>query len=144
MSTSVYNVYFSPYGITAAQAGTIDSFSVRSISNSWYSAAQISLTRGSPQVSATKVQSLQSVIRSSLDTKARELRYVENSLNRAYGRNQTALRAAILSGRPSHNNIGLTFNGKTYLRLYNEYLTLTSAVGLTAGILRSWSKSMLR
>lgn len=144
MSTSVYNVYFTPYGITAAQAGTIDPFNVRNISTRWYSTAQINLSRGAPQVSATQVQGLQTVIRSSLEAKARELRFVENSLNRAYGRNQNALRDAILSGRPSHNNIGLTFNGASYLRLYNEYLTLTSAVALTAGILRSWSKSVLR
>lgn len=140
---SIYRVYYSPYSITKAQTGPIDSFAVRNTSTSWFNAAGISTSRGSPQVSASGVMRLQDVIYKALVAKAGQLRYLENSLNRAYGRDNAGLTKAIIAGTPTYKNIGLTFNGKTYKSLYNEYLTMMDAVALSAAVLRSWSKSTL-
>jgi hypothetical protein len=138
--TTLNSVYFTPYRITRAQAGAINSFSVRNTSTAWFNAAGIRTTRGSPQATSTQVSRLRSTILSALVSKAGQLRYVENSLGRAYGRNTTALNQAVITGTSAHNKIGLTFNGKTYKSLYNEYLTLMEAYSFTAGILRSWSR----
>jgi hypothetical protein len=142
--TSIYRVYFTPYNLTKADADPINSFAVTATSKSWFSSAGISTARGAPQIPSTTVMRLQDVIYADLLKKARELRFLENSLNRAYGRNRAGLIDAIKFGRPEHNKIGLTFNGRTYKRIYTEYLTLMDAVALTASILRSWSKSTLR
>lgn len=134
------SVYFTPYQITKAQAGPIDSFSVKNTSASWFNAAGIRTTRGSPQATSSQVSRLRDVILRALVTKAGQLKNIERSLGRAYGRNTAALNQAVIAGTPSHKNIGLTFNGKTYKSLYNEYLTLIEAYLLSAAILRSWSR----
>lgn len=140
---SVYRVYYSPYSITKAQTGTIDPYKVKNTSSFWFNSAGISTARGAPPVTRIAVSRLQNVIYSDLEKKARELRYVENCLNRAYGRNRAGLSNAVIAGTPSYKGIGLTFNGKTYKTLYNEYFTMVDAVGFTAGILRSWSSATL-
>lgn len=140
--TSVYRVYFTPYSITRAQAGNIDSFKVKNISSSWFSAAGISL-KGTTKVTFAEVNRLQSIIYKDLFTKAGQLRFLERSLNQAYGRDRTRLQQAVVNGTVSHNRIGLTFNGSTYKNLYNDFLTMTDAVALSAAILRTWTKTTL-
>jgi hypothetical protein len=142
--SSIYRVYFTPYNLTKADADPINSFAVTATSKSWFSSAGISTARGAPQIPSGTVTRLQNVIYADLMQKARELRFLENSLNRAYGRNRAGLIDAIKSGKPEHNKIGLTFNGRTYKRLYTEYLTLMEAVSFTSGILRSYSRVLLR
>lgn len=134
------SVYYTPYNITKTQAGAINAFTVRNTSTSWFNAAGIRTTKGSPQATASQVSRLRDAIYNSLVQKARQLKNVENLLNRAYGRNSTARNRAVILGTPAYNNIGLTFNGRTYKDLYNEYLTLMEAYAFTAAILRSWSR----
>lgn len=134
------SVYYTPYKITRAQAGSIDAFSVKNTSTAWFNSAGIRTTRGSPQATATQVARLRTIIYNALVAKAGQLRYLENSLSRAYGRNTVALNQAVIAGTPTYKNIGLTYNGKTYKSLYNEYLTLMDAFAFTAAILRSWSR----
>ena len=140
---SVFRVYTSPYGITKAQAGPIDSYAVKNLSSSWFNSAGISTTRGAPKVTATQVMRLQDVIYSELVGKAGQLRYLERSLNQAFGRNRIALYKAVVAGTGTYNKVGLTYNGKTYKALYNEYLTMMDAVSYSGGILRSWTRTTL-
>jgi hypothetical protein len=140
---SVFRVYSTPFVITKAQSGFIDPYLVRNISASWFNSAGIRTTKGSPQATATQVMRMQDIIYKDLVSIAGKLRYLENSLNRAYGRNRAGLNRAVLAGTPSYNQIGLTFNGSTYKSLYNYYLTLMDAVAFTGLILRSWTRSTL-
>lgn len=139
---SVYRVYYSPYGITSKDTGPVSSYEVKNISTKWFASAGISTT-GSTKATASQVSRLQDVIYRDLTGLAGKLRYVENSLSKAYGRNRTALIQGVKSSTSVYNRVGLTFNGKTYLSLYKEYLTLMDAVYFSAAILRSWTKSTL-
>ena len=111
----------------------IDSYAVSRISAGWYSAS-----RGTSTISYSTLKNVENRIQKELSDQEGKLRYVERSLSQAYGRDTARRNADILKNVSSYNRIGLTFNGKTYQTLYQEYATLVAAAQFTATIIRQY------
>ena len=111
----------------------IDSYAVSRISAGWYSAS-----RGTSTITYSTIKNVESKIQKDLSNQEGKLRYVERSLSQAYGRDTARRNADILKNVSSYNRVGLTFNGKTYQSLYQEYATLVAAAQLTATLIRQY------
>ena len=108
-----------------------DSYAVSRISAGWYPAS-----RGASTITYSTLRNVENNIQKALADQEGKLRYLERSLSQAYGRNTAKRNADILKNVSSYNRVGLTFNGRTYLSLYQEYATLVAAAQFTATIIR--------
>lgn len=109
-----------------------DSYAVSRKSAEWYPA-----TNKTSTITYSTLKNVENRIQKELTDQEGKLRYVERSMSQAYGRDTTRRNADILKNVSSYNRVGLTFNGRTYLSLYQEYATLVAAAQFTATIIRS-------
>ena len=109
----------------------IDSYAVARKSAEWYPTTSRTTT-----ITYSTLKNVENRIQRDLNDQEGKLRYLERSLSQAYGRDTARRNADILKGVVAYNRVGLTFNGRTYLALYQEYATLVAATQFTASIIR--------
>lgn len=110
-----------------------DSYAVTRKSQEWFPA-----TRTTTSVSYSTIKNVENRIQKDLADIEGRLRFIERNLATAYGRNIKQRDADILRGASSYNRVGLTFNGKTYLTLYQEYATVLAAAQFTVTIFKQY------